>query len=101
MTDIFDLNNLDDLPEKIKDDLSIDKFENRILILFDIAKRSLSVDEVTIAYFRKFGKEDIKNKRQIVAKLYNMSRSINPKIESVPHKKGIYRLRSKKNNGNI
>lgn len=64
-------------------------FSNQILELFDIAKRDLSVDEVTVGYFRKF--REPKTKKQIMGKLYNMARAINPKIVSVRGRKGVYR----------
>ena len=89
MTDIFDLSNIDDIAEEVTKDLSVDVFENHIIELFDLAKRDLSVDEVTVGYCRKYN--EVKTKKQIMGKLYNMSRARNPKIKSVKGQKGIYR----------
>ena len=89
MRDIFDVCNVDDIPDEIKNGLNEVLFDKQILELFDIAQRDLSVDEVTVAYFRKFGEP--KTKKQIMSKLYNMSRIANPKIVSVKKQKGVYR----------
>lgn len=89
MINIFDLSNVDDIAEEVTKDLSVDVFENHIIELFELAKRDLSVDEVTVGYYRKYN--EVKTKKQIIGKLYNMSRATKPKIESVPHKKGVYR----------
>lgn len=93
---LFDLNNLIDIPKEIKKDLNSDEYAKRIIELFNIAKRPLSVDEITVGYFRKFNmsEEDSeqKTKRQLNVKLYNMSREKKPLIEAVKGKKGIYKL---------
>lgn len=94
MSDIFDVCNIDDIPDEIKKELNDDYFLKQILELFDIAKRDLSVDEVTVAYFRKFGEP--KTKKQIMGKLYNMARAVNPKIVSVKGRKGVYRRKGEK-----
>ena len=95
MTDIFDVCSVDDIPDEIKNGLNEVLFDKQILELFDIGKRDLSVDEVTVAYFRKFGEP--KTKKQIMGKLYNMARNKNPKIKSVRGRKGMYRkIRSNK-----
>ena len=89
MNNIFDLNDISDIPQEIKSDLNRDQFAEQILDLFNIAGRELTVDEVTVGYYRQF--QEIKTKRQIMTKLYNMSRENNPVIESVPGRKGAYR----------
>lgn len=94
MVDIFDLQDVSDIPEEIKKELNDDYFLNQILELFDIAKRDLSVDEVTVAYFRKFN--EVKTKKQIMTKLYNMARAATPKIVSVKGRKGVYRRKGEK-----
>ena len=86
--DIFDVKNTADLPEQLQKEVT-NEFDNNIIKLFKIAERPLHIDEVTVAYYRKFGIE--KTKRQIMTKLYNMSRQINPKIIKY-NKKGYYRL---------
>lgn len=87
--DLFDLTNVDDLPDKVKEGINIDMMATRILDLFELAQRDLSLDELTVAYYRKYKDEDteIRSKRQIMGKVYNMSRERNPKIKSVEGKK--------------
>ena len=91
MNNIFDLNDISDIPPEIKGELNRDKFAEQILDLFNMAGRELTVDEVTVGYYRQF--QEIKTKRQIMTKLYNMSRETYPAIESVPGRKGAYRKR--------
>lgn len=91
MINIFDLSNVDDIAEEVRKDLNV-VFETRIIKLFELAKRDLSVDEVTVGYCRKYN--EVKTRKQIMGKLYNMARATKPKIESVPHKKGIYRKKT-------
>lgn len=86
--DIFDVKNTADLPEQLQKEV-IKEFDNNIIELFKIAERPLHIDEVTVAYYRKYGIK--KTKRQIMTKLYNMSRQINPKIIKY-NKKGYYRF---------
>lgn len=95
MDNIFDLNNISDIPAEIKQELNRDSFAEQIIELFNIANRELNVDEVTVGYYRKFN--EIKTKRQIMTKLYNMSKESYPAIESVPGRKGVYR--KKRNEG--
>ena len=94
MADIFDLTNVDDIPDEVKEGIVVDIVATRILELFKIARRDLSIDEITVAYYRKFKDEDddIKTKKQIMGKVYNMSRERNAKIKSVEGKKGVYTL---------
>ena len=94
MSDIFDVCNVDDIPDEIKNGLNEVLFAKKILELLDIVKRKLSVDEVTVGYFRKFGEP--KTKKQIMGKLYNMARAVNPKIISVSGRKGVYRKKGEK-----
>lgn len=86
--DIFDTKNTADLPEQLQKEVT-KEFDNNIIELFKIAKRPLHINEVTVAYYRKYGIK--KTKRQIITKLYNMSRQINPKIIKY-NKKGYYRF---------
>lgn len=91
-TQIFDTYNVDDLPKELQETVKADSFENRIIELFKIANRPLHINEVTAAYYRKYG--ELKTKRQIIVKLYNMIRLCNPKIAK--HRgKGYYKLASK------
>ena len=86
--DIFDTKNTDDLPEQLQKEVT-KEFDNNIIELFKIAERPLHIDEVTVAYYRKYGIK--KPKRPLMTKLYNMSRQINPKIIKY-NKKGYYRF---------
>ena len=88
MQNIFDLNDVSDIPSEIKNDLNRDIFGEQIIELFKIAQRELSVDEVTVGYFRKF--KEAKTKKQIMTKLYNMSRDDLSLVRSVSGRKGVY-----------
>ncbi len=88
MQNIFDLNDVSDIPTEIKNELNRDVFGEQIVELFKLAQRELSVDEVTVGYFRKFN--EIKTKKQIMTKLYNMSRDNLSCVRSVPGRKGVY-----------
>lgn len=95
---IFDLTDMEDIPEEIKEGINVDEYAGRIVDLFEIAGRELSVDEITVAYYRRYKDVDssIKTKRQIMSKLYNMARERSPRIISVEGKKGIYALKEGK-----
>lgn len=110
MSNIFDICNLDDVPKSIKEGLKRDHFGDEIIQLFKIANRSLTVNEVYIAHFRMFSssmnsdgeykiKENTKpkTKRQIMLKLYNMSKEKDAMIEAID--RGVYKL--KKNEPNL
>lgn len=77
-TDIFNTDNLEDIPEKIKKELSSNETEKRILELFDIAKRPLNLDEITVGYYRKYG--EIKSRNFFMNKLYRMCNTSNAKV---------------------
>lgn len=85
---IFDLTDVSDIPEEISAELSNDVFAQNILTLFNKAGRNLTIDEVTVGYYRQFN--EIKTKRQIMVKLYSMARARNAKIKSIPNLKGVY-----------
>ena len=60
MTDLFDLKNTEDLPEKLRE--YVKEKEKKPLCtmvceLFKIAKRPLSVAEIVVALYRKFNYE--------------------------------------------
>lgn len=95
---IFDLLDLSDVPKKLLTDLSVvnsGDFENKIIEVFRRAKRELMLDEVTVGYYRLHNEE--KERRQIMAKLYHMSRSDSPAIQSMKGKKGVYKLMEEMN----
>lgn len=85
---IFNLTDISDIPDEISTDLNCDDFGRNILTLFNKAGRNLSVDEITVGYYRQFN--EIKTKRQIMVKLYNMARARRAKIRSIPNHKGVY-----------
>ena len=85
---IFDLTDVSDIPEEISAELSNDVFAQNILTLFNKAGRNLTVDEITVGYYRQF--KEIKTKRQIMVKLYSMARARRAKIRSIPNLKGVY-----------
>ena len=47
-----------------------------------------NIFDLTVAYYRKF--KEIKTKRQIMVKLYSMTRVRRAKIKSIPNFKGVY-----------
>lgn len=85
---IFDLTDVSDIPEEISAELSNDVFAQNILTLFNKAGRNLTIDEITVGYYRQF--KEIKTKRQIMVKLYSMARARKAKIRSIPNTKGVY-----------
>lgn len=92
--DIFDLKDIADLPKTLKNELTVHKMsalERNIIELFNISKLELSLDQILVAYYRKYKKEF--TRREMTAKLYNISRSINSPIESIIGRKGIYKLK--------
>ena len=87
---IFDLTDVSDIPDEISTELNCDVFAQNILTLFNKAGRNLTVDEITVGYYRQF--KEIKTKRQIMVKLYSMARARNAKIRSIPNLKGVYEV---------
>ena len=85
---IFDLTDISDIPDEISTELNCDVFAQNILTLFNKAGRNLTIDEITVGYYRQF--KEIKTKRQIMVKLYSMARARNAKIRSIPNLKGMY-----------
>ena len=92
--DIFDLFSIDDIPADIANGINTDTFAKRIIELLKLAGRPLSVDELTVGFYRKYKDENdgIKTKRQITLKAYNMSKEEHPSIKSVENRKGVYEL---------
>ena len=85
---IFDLTDVSDIPEEISAELTYDVFFFFFLKLFNEAGRNLTINEITVGYYRQFN--EIKTKRQIMVKLYSMARARNAKIRSIPNLKGVY-----------
>ncbi len=92
MKGIFDLVDLTDVPDNLKKELKVHSenlFENQLIKIFELANREINIDEVTVAYFRTY--KIIKGRKQIMTKLYNMSKVDKPAIKSMPQK-GVYKL---------
>ena len=85
---IFDLTDVSDIPDEISTELNCDVFAQNILTLFNKSGRNLTINEITVGYYRQF--KEIKTKRQITVKLYSMARARNAKIRSIPNLKGVY-----------
>lgn len=107
MNDIFDLSDVNDVPEQIREDLGRDQFAQEIIKLFKIADQQLTINEVFIGHYRLFSARKTadghyetkpgvipKTKRQITLKLYNMSKE--PDSEIIQTGRGVYALNVKK-----
>lgn len=98
LTDLFDVYNLNDVPSALKSELKQDCFGDEIVSLFRLVPgRELSIDAVVVAHYRKYTKTanvEPKSKKQIMAKLYALSKDKESPIESVNGKKGTYRLKN-------
>lgn len=97
--DIFNTYNIGDIPEAIRSGLRQDDYADQIIQLFKLAGPGvdLTVDNITVAYYRKFTagtNNEPKKKNAIMAKLYTMGRDKDCPIISVPGKKGVYRLKT-------
>ena len=61
MTDLFDLKNVEDLPEKIRDYVKEKEPKQTvytmIVELFKIAKRPLTLSEIIVGLYRKYNKQ--------------------------------------------
>ncbi|MBN1325037.1 MAG: hypothetical protein JW974_02365 [Alphaproteobacteria bacterium] len=96
--EIFNTYDVSDIPEALKSGLRQDDYADQIIQLFKLAGVGveLTVDNVTVAYYRKFTAgtdNEPKKKNAIMAKLYSMGRDKDNPIESVTGKKGTYRLK--------
>lgn len=101
--DIFDLHDLSDMPREIRLGVSsnrrADTFAIKIIELFDKANRNLTVDEVTVGYYR-FYKEK-KSRKQIMYKICYLVKADRPFIVCVQKgakgRKSLYRIKEKSN----
>lgn len=74
--DIFDLNDIDDLPDILRNQVGLSlSFTRKLIMLFKIADRPLTTNELTVGYYRKFN--EVKTKRQIILKLNQISTGLN------------------------
>ena len=107
MNDIFNVSDVNDVPESIRADLGQDQFAQEIIKLFKIADQSLTINEVFIGHYRMFSAQKMedgryktkqgvtpKTKRQITLKLYNMSKELEPAI--IQSGRGVYILNTRK-----
>ena len=97
--DLFDVYDLNDIPQELRSELKQDCFAEEIFGLFRLAGggTELTVDAVTVAHYRKYIKgtsEKPKLKKQIMSKLYALGKDKESPIEAVNGKKGTYRLKS-------
>ena len=94
MANIFDLTNTTDLPKTIREGLSIktpNKFESDVRALFEIAGGPLTIDEITVGYYRKYG--GTINKNNMMHKLYMAAKNKDCCFEKVRLSKSTYRLK--------
>lgn len=94
MENLFDLTNTSDLPKTICEGLSIktpNKFESDVRTLFEIAGGPLTIDEITVGYYRKYGGNI--NKENMMHKLYITARNKDCCFEKVRGSKSTYRLK--------
>lgn len=98
MTNIFDLKNTTDLPQGLRVGINKQKtptkFESDICDLFKIAGTDLTIDELTVGYYRKFGGNI--NKKLMMHKLYMATRNKHCGFEKVERTKSTYRLKKDK-----
>jgi len=95
--ELIDLSDLSDIPKKLSNELSISKdkgkgnFKKELIDIFKKFNKGLRIDEVAVAYYRLYGK--VKPRKSFMVKLYAISRSEKPAIETVKGKRGVYRLK--------
>lgn len=97
MANLFDLTNLTDLPKELRNGLagkSPSKFESDVRALFEIAGGPLTIDEITVGYYRKYG--GTINKKNMMHKLYLAARNRDCCFEKVRLSKSTYRLKRDK-----
>jgi len=87
--DVFDLNNIEDIPDSTKNQLRINMIREgaqNLLLLFNI-KEELSIDEIIVGFSRKYKEE--KTRSWVSSNLHNLSKK--NLIEKVNGKRGVYR----------
>lgn len=95
--DFFDIYNVDDLPEVIRKNLcrNENSWQSKILKLFDLVERPLSVDEIFVAYYRIYN--EIIDKQKLANQIWQLTKRYGQYIEKVKGKKGLYMKRSVEN----
>ena len=88
MSDIFDLKDISDIPQDLKDELNLlSDVDNKMLYLFK-EKEILNINEVMVSWFRKYG--EVRSRQYFMTTLYRMKR----KGVLVSMKgKGVYSIR--------
>jgi hypothetical protein len=92
-TDIFNLENLDDIPDSIKPlykRIRSGSNRSKVLELFKIAQTELNTDQIVVGLYRKFG--DCVNRKTVATTLYNLVKDSNSKIVRI--KSGLYQRSS-------
>lgn len=89
--DLFDIYFTDDLPEEIKSQLPKDCWQEQIIQLFVLANRPLSIDEVMVGYYRKYGVAH--NKMTLANYVWQLTKRHGCHIEKVKGKKGVYKYK--------
>lgn len=86
--------NLDDLPEELRTQVlaaRIDVVEQKIIdLLTQQFDGAATVDELRVGLYRATG--EVFDRRKLAGKLYRMVQAKPPLLESVPKKKGVYRI---------
>ena len=75
MNDIFNLSDVNDVPEQIREDLGQDQFAQEIIKLFQIADQPLTINEVFIGHYRLFSAQKAEDGR------YQTKAGITPKTK--------------------
>lgn len=88
MSDIFDVVDLSDIKHNIG--VGVNKKHENIAELLRLAKRPLTIDELTVGYYRKYGKSFL-TKRQMTLMVYQLARRNAYGIQSVG--RGVYKLK--------
>lgn len=71
MNKIFDLKNLDDIPQELIRELNIiSKTNNNILWLFKNAGKNLNLTELLIGYYRKY--DEVKTRQHMMTACYRL-----------------------------
>ena len=83
--DIFDMNNLEDLPENLRHELLLDGKAAGIMSLIEKAGRPLNINELLVAYYREFGA--VKTRNWMVQKCYKLTKK---KVLKPTGRKGEY-----------
>jgi len=86
------MGSVSDLPKELRDQLSssyVDELEERILVVLGQYYGGIAnLDEILVGLYRAF--DEVYERKFVNGKLYRMSKR--GMVESVPQRKGIYRI---------